>query len=137
MSEESPDRTIGGLAPRPRLRGVHPDASRLLARNRTANPAQGVPPRSLQAAPEPVPAAPAEQPAAAKQQLNASIPHDLRSRIRAAYRATSVAEGHRSFSDFIAAVLEAEAQRLEDRYNNGQRFAGGERSLPTGRPLGD
>lgn len=137
MSEATPDRTIGGLAPRPRPRGVHPDASRLLARNRTADPAQAAPPRSLQAAPDPVTAAPVRPPATAKQQVNASIPHDLRSRIRAAYRATSVAEGHRSFSDFVAAVLEAEAQRLEDRYNDGQRFTGGEHNLPTGRPLGD
>lgn len=138
MSEATPDRTIGGLAPRPRSRGVHPDASRLLARNRTtADPAQPALPRTLQAAPEPVHQVPVQPPPTAKQQLNASIPHDLRSRIRAAYRATSMAEGHRSFSDFVAAVLEAEAQRLEDQYNDGRRFTGGEHNLPTGRPLGD
>lgn len=141
MSEATPDRTIAGLAPRARTGGVHPDASRLLARNRTAPGATQPPavPRALHAAAQPQfePEAAVEPAATAKQQVNASIPHDLRTRIRAAYRATSVAEGHRSFSDFVAAVLEAEAQRLEARYNDGQRFTGGEQNLPTGRPLGD
>ena len=138
MSEATPDRTIAGLAPRPRTRGVHPDASRLLARNRTAPQPPGAP-RVLHPAAQPQPEAEvAVEPAVTgKQQVNASIPHDLRTRIRAAYRATSVAEGHRSFSDFVAAVLEAEAQRLEAQYNDGQRFTGGEQNLPTGRPLGD
>ena len=72
-----------------------------------------------------------------KQQLNVSIPRDVRARIRAAYRATAATEGHRSFSDFIAAIVEAEARRLETQYNNGRTFAGGEIELVSGRPMGD
>ncbi|MFC3690343.1 ParB family protein [Aquipuribacter hungaricus] len=63
------------------------------------------------------------------------VPTDLRARIRSAYRATSVQEGHRSFSDFVAGLLEAEATRLEGRYNDGRRFAGGQEPLTPGRPL--
>lgn len=138
MSEAVPNRTVGGLAPRPRVRGVRPDASRLLAKNRTAPvPVEPEAPRTLHAAPQAGAAEQSERPASVKQQVNASIPADLRTRIRAAYRATSLAEDHRSFSDFVAAVLEAEAQRLEDKYNDGNRFTGGEWNLPTGRPLGD
>ncbi len=129
--DEAPARTISGLAPRRPTRGVHPDASRLLAHNRTATtpPAPTV---------DLVPAAPpAGSPAKATAQLNVSIPKDVRQRIRAAYRATAAAEGRRSFSDLVAAVLDAEAQRLEGRYNNGEPFTGGEQALPPGRPLED
>lgn len=138
MSEATPDRTISGLGPRLQRRGVHPDASRLLAKNRTTpTAAEPATPRALHPAPPPTAAAAGERVPTGKQQVNASIPHDLRTRVRAAYRATSVAEGHRSFSDFVAAVLETEAKRLEAQYNGGQRFAGGDQQLPTGRPLGD
>lgn len=65
------------------------------------------------------------------------VPTDLRARIRSAYRATSAQEGHRSFSDFVAGLLEAEAIRLEGRYNDGRRFAGGQEPLTPGRPLDD
>lgn len=135
MSEAIPNRTISGLGPPKVRRGVHPDASRLIARNRPA-PSGSEP--DLVADVKPVAAPPAEvvtQPI--KQQLNVSIPRDLRARVRAACRATAPAENHRSFSDFIAAVLEAEAVRLENQYNDGQRFGGGEVELASGRPLGD
>jgi len=137
MSEATPNRTISGLGPPKARRGVHPDASRLIARNRPTPPA-GVEPETIVDV-KPV----AELPAVAvvaqpiKQQLNVSIPRDLRARVRAAYRATAPAENHRSFSDFIAAVLEAEAVRLENQYNDGRRFSGGEVELASGRPLGD
>ncbi|MBX9244638.1 hypothetical protein ICW40_07420 [Actinotalea ferrariae] len=65
------------------------------------------------------------------------IPRDTRARIRAAYRATAAAEGHRSFGDLITRLVEAEAQRLEQTYNHGRPFAGGDQPLPTGRPLAD
>lgn len=64
------------------------------------------------------------------------VPTDLRARIRSAYRATSAQEGHRSFSDFVAGLL-AEAARLEGRYNDGRRSAGGQEPLTPGGPLDD
>ncbi|WP_250444008.1 hypothetical protein [Actinotalea sp. C106] len=145
-TDEAPQRTISGLKPPPGRRpGVHPDASRLLARNRQATPAPAV----QDPAPTPALVSPqvtVPQPAAnqtprsgegLKEQLNVSVLRDVRRRIRAAYRATSVAEGHRSFSDFVTSLLEAEARRLENTYNGGQPFTGGERELPAGRPLSD
>ena len=71
-----------------------------------------------------------------KQNLNVNIPRDLRVRARAAYRATTPAEIHRLLSDFIAAVLEAEAVRLKSQCNDGRRFSGGEIEIALGRPLG-
>ena len=65
---------------------------------------------------------------AVKAQINVMVASDLRARIRSAYRATSAAERHRSFSDFVASLLEAEAARLEEQYNAGRRF--GEGSSP-------
>ena len=137
MSEATPNRTITGLGPPKARRGVHPDASRLIARNRPT-PTPGSEP-DLVVDVKPVAVAPAAVVVAQpiKQQLNVSIPRDLRARVRAAYRATAPAENHRSFSDFIAAVLEAEAVRLENQYNDGRRFSGGEVELASGRPLGD
>lgn len=145
MSEPTPTRTITGFgSPRGRTGGVHPDASRLIARNRAPQPAEAeptalsapVPAERTSTAPTPAAAAPIRR-VSAKEQLNAAVPVDVRARIRAAYRATGAAEGHRSFSDLIAALLDVEATRLEQRYNNGQPFTGGEHALPPGRPLGD
>lgn len=99
-------------------------ARRLLARNRPAQPTSPPPP-------EPSPAR------RAKEQLNVAVPVDVRRRIRAAYRYTAVPEGHRSFSDLITSLLEAEATRLEAEYNDSQPFTGGDDSLPAGRPLVD
>ena len=100
------------------------DASRLLARNRATTPA-------------PAPAVEPARPRRAKEQLNVAIPVDVRKRIRAAYRYTALAEGHRSFSDLVTSVIEAEATRLETQYNDGRPFTGGEDALPVGRPLRD
>lgn len=125
MTTEPPSRTITGLgAPRASGGGVQADVRRLLARNRTAT----------------TPPAPAAQPGPvrrAKEQLNVTVPGDVRARIRAAYRYTALAEGHRSFSDLISSLLEAEAARLEGQYNDGRPFTGGGDALPPGRPLGD
>lgn len=62
-------------------------------------------------------------------------PH-LRDRVRAAYTMTHAQENHRTFSEFVCSLLEAEASRLETVYNSGHPFVGGDRSLPRGRPLG-
>lgn len=130
-TDEAPSRTISGLAPRRPPRGVHPDASRLLAQNRSVTTVPAVAPVTVSTT------QPSTAVAKSTAQLNVSIPNDVRHRIRAAYRATSVVEGRRSFSDLVTAVLAAEAERLEERYNNGQPFSGGEQALPAGRPLGD
>ena len=138
MSEATPDRTISGLGP-PRARpGVHPDASRLLARNRTTpTPTTGGAGQTAGVTRVAAAAAGGVGTQPIKQQLNVSIPRDLRARVRAAYRATAAAEGHRSFSDFIASVVEGEARRLEVKYNDGRPFVGGEIELVSGRPMGD
>jgi hypothetical protein len=61
---------------------------------------------------------------------------DLAARIRGAYQATAHLEGHRSFSDFHAAVLEKELNRLEAKYNHGQPYQGAApKSGRLGRPL--
>lgn len=152
MSEQqAPDRTIRGFGTARNGGGVHPDASRLLARNRVSPPPAPQPVRTnadevteidVERAPVASPRAEARRqvPQAAprpavKAQINVMVPSDLRARIRSAYRATSAGEGHRSFSDFVASLLEAEAARLEKQYNGGQRYGGGEQPLAPGRPL--
>ena len=70
-----------------------------------------------------------------KQLLNVSTPRDLL--VRAAHQATAPAEIHPLFSDFTAAVLEAEAVRLKSQYDDGRRISGGEIEIAPGRPLGD
>jgi hypothetical protein len=126
MSDAASNRTITGLgAPRRRVGGVRADASRLIASNRAAQPDPA-------AAAKPRPSA-----RAVKEQLNVAIPVDVRARIRAAYRYTGVTEGHRTFSDLITSLLEAEARRLEGQYNDGRTFTGGDQPLPGGRPLGE
>lgn len=57
-------------------------------------------------------------------------------RIRGAFQATAHLEGHRSFSDFHATVLEQELNRLEAKYNDGKPFQGAPpKSGRLGRPL--
>ena len=64
-------------------------------------------------------------------------PEDSR-RLRAAYRHNLAHSEDRSLSDFINRVVMAEVQRLEDTFNNGQPFAGGQAGdVPKGRPLGE
>lgn len=156
MSEQpAPDRTIRGFGAARSGGGVHPDASRLLARNRVATPARRVDPEPAartavvpdaetgpvaqpsDVEPQRAPVAPARTAAtgAVKTQMNVMVPTDLRARIRSAYRVTAAPEGHRSFSDFVASLLEEEAKRLEARYNDGRPFGGGEQPLAPGRPL--
>lgn len=62
------------------------------------------------------------------------IPEALQARGRAAFRHTAVLEGDDSYSHMVAKAYEAEVQRREDLYNNGQPFSGGG-PLPAGRPL--
>ncbi len=57
-------------------------------------------------------------------------------RARAAYDWTRPQEGHRSFSDFIAAGVMREVERLEAKYHDGQPWPALEPGeLPTGAPM--
>jgi len=57
-------------------------------------------------------------------------------RARAAYDWTRPHEGHRSFSDFIAAALMREVGRLEGQYHDGSPWpAVAPGQLPTGKPM--
>lgn len=61
---------------------------------------------------------------------------DDTARARAAYDWTRPREEHRSFSDFIAAALMREVERLEAAYNDGKPWPSLEPGkLPTGKPL--
>lgn len=54
---------------------------------------------------------------------------------RAAYLATHELEGHRSFSDFIAAAVRREVERLRDLHHQGLRWdEAGAGNIPAGRP---
>jgi len=58
-------------------------------------------------------------------------------RARAAFSWTRPQEGHRSFSDFIAAAVMREVERLEAEYHEGEPWPSMEAGeLPTGKPLG-
>lgn len=62
---------------------------------------------------------------------------DDTARARAAYDWTRPHEGHRSFSDFIAAAVMHEVARLEAKHHDGQPWPAVEPGqLPTGKPLG-
>jgi hypothetical protein len=57
-------------------------------------------------------------------------------RARAAYRHTHVAEGERSWAEFVAGAVRREVERREATYNGGRAWPGvGAGELPTGRPL--
>ena len=58
-------------------------------------------------------------------------------RARAAYDWTRPHEGHRSFSDFIAAAVMREVERLEAKHHDGGPWPPlPPGQLPTGKPLG-
>jgi hypothetical protein len=58
-------------------------------------------------------------------------------RARAAYDWTRPQEGHRSFSEFIAAAVMREVYRLEAQYHDGKPWPPVQPGqLPTGKPLG-
>ena len=63
-------------------------------------------------------------------------PPEFGERMRAAFVDTSAAEGHESLSAFICSVLEREVERLEEKYNGGERYRKGARGVRRGRPVG-
>lgn len=61
---------------------------------------------------------------------------DDTARARAAYKWTGHQEGHRSLSDFFAAAIMKEVERLERDYNGGQPWPGVDPGdIPTGKPM--
>jgi hypothetical protein len=69
--------------------------------------------------------------------MTVSIPAALRNRARAAYRATSYAEGDNTWSHFVAKAIEAETARREAEHNEGKMYPSWAENLPGGRRLKD
>jgi hypothetical protein len=69
--------------------------------------------------------------------MTVSIAAALRNRARAAYRATSYAEGDNTWSHFVAKAIEAETARREVEYNKGEMYPSWGEKLPGGRRLKD
>ena len=57
--------------------------------------------------------------------MTVSLPTPLRNRVRAAYRATSYAEGDNTWSHFVAKAIEAETARREAQHNAGEMYRPG------------
>lgn len=96
-----------------------------------AGRATGAPPP----VPDDVPAARTARAPSAKAQFY-DLADEL-ARARAAYLHTHAQEGHRSWSEFVAATVRREVRRLEALYHGGEPWpdvAAGQ--IPTGRPLG-
>ncbi|MEO5314439.1 hypothetical protein PV772_10030 [Pseudarthrobacter sp. CC12] len=112
-------------------------------------PALGLPPKR-NAAPSPdAPLArmlPGHRPEAPKKEepkdsetanMTVSIPAALRNRARAAYKATSYAEGDNTWSHFVTKAIEAETARREAEHNQGEMYPSWGEKLPGGRRLKD
>ncbi|MDF9748721.1 hypothetical protein [Arthrobacter sp. ES3-54] len=69
--------------------------------------------------------------------MTVSIPAALQNRARAAYRATSYAEGDNTWSHFVAKAIEAETARREAEHNAGAMYPSWGENLPGGRRLKD
>lgn len=69
--------------------------------------------------------------------MTVSIPAALRNRARAAYRATSYAEGDNTWSHFVAKAIESETARREAEHNDGAMYPSWGENLPGGRRLKD
>ena len=137
MSDDTPNRQIGGLTPRA---GIH-DLSRLQARNRTEPK-----PETVQGTePAPVKAIKRAQTPSRKSttievdsttRMTTYLSHRTRDRARATYRATSHLEGDKSWSEFVERAILAEVERREITHNAGERYQVDSSPLPAGRPLG-
>ena len=143
MSEQAPNRVIGGLVPR----AAEPDLSRMRRANRdtapgtpaNAQPEQGslrkkaTGAAALRTVAEPTAETVAEsEPARITTYLSAVI----RDRAQAAYKSTSHLEGDKSWSAFVEKALLAETERREATYNEGRQYEGVKERLSAGRPLG-
>lgn len=148
MNDDTPDRTIGGLP----KRGKAPDLSGMLARNRTTvtPPAEAVDKEPAKTQKTITPETHAAKKSATKKrpdhkasgsastdktQVTAYMSNETRNRARAAFRATAHIERDRNWSAFIEEAVLAETQRREQKYNDGQPYAGGEEALSPGRGI--
>lgn len=114
-----------------------------------SRPALGLPPRRTAAPATEAPLArmlPGHRPETSKKaepkdsetaNMTVSIPAALRNRARAAYRATSYAEGDNTWSHFVAKAIEAETARREAEHNEGAMYPSWGENLPGGRRLKD
>lgn len=159
MSQDQPDRTIGGL----QRRGAETDLSRLRRVNRPNPAAQSSPPPTATPAADP-PATEPELPAAtapagpsgsraaqsrpagastragervgeAKDRVTVYLDARTRGEARAAYRATAHLEGDRSWSDFVARAIAAEVERRQALHNDGRPYGHDAAPLNPGRPM--
>lgn len=141
MSDETPNRQIGGLAPRSGSR----DLSRLQRRNRPTTSTESPAPEDgldskLQgggSAPKTPSAMPATAPSGTAGRMTTYLSASTRGRARAAYRATSHLEGDRSWSSFVERAILAEVERREAAHNSGHRYTADSSPLSAGRPLTD
>lgn len=114
-----------------------------------SRPALGLPPRRTVAPAAEAPLArmlPGHRPETPKKaeatetetaNMTVSIPAALRNRARAAYRATSYAEGDNTWSHFVAKAIEAETVRREAEHNKSEMYPSWGEKLPGGRRLKD
>lgn len=114
-----------------------------------SRPALGLPPRRTAAPAAEAPLArmlPGHRPETPKKaepketetaNMTVSIPAALRNRARAAYRATSYAEGDNTWSHFVTKAIEAETARREAEHNHGAMYPSWGENLPGGRRLKD
>lgn len=136
----TPNRSISGLAPRPK-----PDASRLIAANRpvpapdaasaaTGEQAEivvGVPAAAIGGSP----AESADDNPSTLMKVSVYLPKGLRRAAVAAYKATAHLEGDQSWSDMIEKAVRAEVLRRQDAHNGGKPYPGGEGKLTPGRSV--
>ena len=114
----------------------------------TSRPALGLPPRRAAApatdAPlarmlpgrrHEVPAKKEETKDAETAPMTVNIPTALRNRAKAAYKATSYAEGDNTWAHFVAKAIEAETLRREAEHNQGEMYPAWGEKLPGGRRL--
>lgn len=69
--------------------------------------------------------------------MTVSIPTALRNRAKAAYKATSYAEGDNTWAHFVAKAIEAETRRREAEHNQGEMYPEWGEKLAGGRKLKD
>ena len=70
----------------------------------------------------------------ARTTITVYLPHSLRNRARAAYRATSGDERDLSWSEFVGKAVLAEVERREREHNEGLPYEGGALPLGAGAP---
>jgi hypothetical protein len=161
MSNDAPRRTIQGLGPRI----AAPDLTRLQAKNRPAQTENRVDlaspeggarlqvggqsaevddsaPKMLKprvpesTSPLSVSEKPAGETDVTKRRATIYLDANLTARAKAAYKATSYAEGDRSWSDFVEKAIDSLVHAREEAHNEGRPYEPDSSRLAPGRPLG-